>query len=234
MFETPLGPNSELTAHTPVPGAQSDLQPEVINCVQQRTFVQWPREQTDLSKVSIVPVSPNFVRTKTGVEEGEKFNTDMGKLITMWDRMENDEEEWKVEEGVRRGGRRVSKRMSELLDKFEGNVQADKSKTSDVNLSSKIISHTRGRGSDCQSEEKFKSNIPNLKKINVVTKNILECDMTSEVGCDWPAGVTIQNLSTNERRAEGQVDREVEKQVSAVSAVQDKTNYAKSGGIHFE
>ena len=147
-FETPLGPNSELTAHTPVPGAQSDLQPVVINCVQQRTFVQWPREQTDLSKVSIVPVSPNFVRTKTGVEEGEKFNTDMGKLITMWDRMENDEEEWKVEEGVRRGGRRVSKRMSELLDKFDGNVQADKSKTSDVNLTS-----TRTKLRSCEAIE---------------------------------------------------------------------------------
>ena len=118
---------------------------------------------------------------------------------------------------MRRGGRRVSKRMSELLDKFEGNVQADKSKTSDVNLTSKLISHTRGRGADCQSEEKFKSN---LKKNNdVVTKNILKCDMTSEVCCDWPAGVTIENLSTNERRAEGQVDREVEKHVSAFSAV---------------
>ena len=194
-----------MTAHTPVPGAQSDLHPVVINCVKQCTSVRRPEEHADLKKVTTVPGSPNFILTKTGVEEGESFNTDMTKMITMWDSMEKDEDEWKVEEGVRRGGRRVSRRISELLKMFEGNEQTDVSKTStDVIHIQNLISHTRGRGSGYEGL----INISNLKKIDVVTEKIPSCDMTGEVDCDWPTGITIENLSTNERLAGEQVDRE--------------------------
>ena len=41
-------------------------------------------------------------------------------MIRIWENLENDESEWRVEGGLRRGGRRVSRRISELLGKFEG------------------------------------------------------------------------------------------------------------------
>ena len=49
----------------------------------------------------------------------ERF-CDIGKMICRWEEMEGNDQEWKVEEGVRRRGRRVSRRISELLGKFEG------------------------------------------------------------------------------------------------------------------
>ena len=41
-------------------------------------------------------------------------------MIKQWEQLEKDDSEWKVEEGVRRGGRKLSKRMSELLGIFGG------------------------------------------------------------------------------------------------------------------
>ena len=49
----------------------------------------------------------------------ERF-CDVGTLIKEWEEMEHDQKEWEVVEGIRRGGRRVSKRMGELLGRFEG------------------------------------------------------------------------------------------------------------------
>ena len=39
-------------------------------------------------------------------------------MVTRWERLEQDDSEWKVEEGIRRGGRKLSRRMSELLGIF--------------------------------------------------------------------------------------------------------------------
>ena len=44
--------------------------------------------------------------------EVEEFSPDMEEMIKTWESIEHDEEEWKVEEGVRRNGRRVSRRIS--------------------------------------------------------------------------------------------------------------------------
>ena len=45
---------------------------------------------------------------------------DIGTMVSQWEEMEGNVLEWKVEEGERRGGRKVRWRISELLWKFEG------------------------------------------------------------------------------------------------------------------
>ena len=135
-------------AHTPVPGPQADPQKLVINCVQDCTTVQWREEQADLRKVTIVPRSPDGDVSATRIDE-EEFSTDTRKLIETWNKMEEDESEWKVEEGFRRGGRRVSRRISELLTKFEGEICSEQIESpADVNPVQRniLISHTEGRG----------------------------------------------------------------------------------------
>ena len=47
----------------------------------------------------------------------ERFS-DIGEMITQWERIEQDDDAWMVEEGLRRGGRKLSRRMSELLGIF--------------------------------------------------------------------------------------------------------------------
>ena len=46
--------------------------------------------------------------------------TNIETMIAKWEAMENDANEWKVEDGVRRGGGKLSKRISELLGRYEG------------------------------------------------------------------------------------------------------------------
>ena len=52
------------------------------------------------------------------VEGKEERYCEIGQMITQWERLENDDSEWMVEEGLRRGGRKLSKRISELLGIF--------------------------------------------------------------------------------------------------------------------
>ena len=47
----------------------------------------------------------------------ERF-VDVHSLVREWEELENCKEECEVKGGMRRGGRRVSKKMSELLGRF--------------------------------------------------------------------------------------------------------------------
>ena len=51
-----------------------------------------------------------------GVEE--RFR-DVKTMVEEWDSIENDESEWLPVEGVRRGGRKLSRRISELMRSFQ-------------------------------------------------------------------------------------------------------------------
>jgi hypothetical protein len=84
------------------------------------TSVQPPDTIADLEKVPVKSASPNLDRTPGMVDGEEERFCDIGQMIKQWEKVENDDSEWKVEEGVRRGGRKLSKRMSELLGIFGG------------------------------------------------------------------------------------------------------------------
>jgi hypothetical protein len=108
-----LGP-----AHTAYLGAQAEQSKSVINCALLSTGVQQPDDSADLRKVMRESASPNLDRTP-GVVDGrvERFG-DISVMVTKWERLEQDDNEWKAEEGMRRGNRKLSRRMSELLGIF--------------------------------------------------------------------------------------------------------------------
>jgi hypothetical protein len=194
-----LQTTGDQTAHTPVPGTQIDLQNVRINCIQCTHTVQCQQECTDPEKVKSVLASTvtGNAQSMTGLEED--FSTNIDDIRQIWDRLENDEDEWKVEEGWRRGGRKVSRRMSELIDRFEGEEYRDQPNLTvgDNSVSEQtLISHTMGRGADIHQ---------NLKRNNVVRSRILVSEDMNSERCDWPTDINIQLISTNERQARSQV-----------------------------
>ena len=106
--------------HTPTLGPRTDQAVPVICCVQPCTLVQPIKISEDLIKVEYESGSPESDRGGEGGEMEFVGLTNIETMIAKWEAMENDANEWKVEEGVRRGGRKLSKRISELLGRYEG------------------------------------------------------------------------------------------------------------------
>ena len=82
------------------------------------TGVQPTEETEDLRKVKLDSASRNLERTPVMVGGKLERFRDIGNMITTWDVLEQDDKEWMVEEGVRRGGRKISRRMSKLIGIF--------------------------------------------------------------------------------------------------------------------
>ena len=174
-----LQATDDQTAYTPVPGAQIEPTRLGMNCVQCTQTVH----------------TVQCTHAMTGLEE-EDFSTNIDDLIQTWDRMEEDVDEWKVEGGVRRGGRKVSRRMSELISRFGGTEDIEE-KSNHLGTEfpvEDLILHTKGRGADSKSIVK-----DIVQSINLVS------EVTSLERRDWPASNTIQLLPANERQARSDI-----------------------------
>ena len=77
-------------------------------------YVQHSGCTVDLEKDDGGPGSQYLERTPSMVNGVHERFVDVHSLVREWEELENCKEEWEVNEGRRRGGRRVSKRMSEL------------------------------------------------------------------------------------------------------------------------
>jgi hypothetical protein len=110
------------TVHTPYLGTSTHTEQQMhgIYCVKLGTSVQPLDITADLEKVPVNSASRNLDRTPGMVDGREERFCDIGQMIKQWEKLENDDGEWKVEEGVRRGGRKLSKRMSEHLGIYGG------------------------------------------------------------------------------------------------------------------
>ena len=104
--------------HTPSPGPQCKQRITVNDCVLLSTGVQPTEETADLRKVKLDSESTNLERTPVMVEGKLERFKDIGSMITQWEDLEHNDKEWMVEEGVRWGGRKFSRRMSELIGIF--------------------------------------------------------------------------------------------------------------------
>ena len=114
--------------------------------------------------------------------------------------------QWMVEEGMRRGGRKLSKRMSELLGIF-GEGEKDRvvgpntgGTVSEDYLSSfsLISSLSLVKDNTLLSSRKSKT-ISNCNIERVRSKLLFRGDRTLLVGCDWPVDSTSSKLTTNGR-----------------------------------
>ena len=121
----------------------------------------------------------------------ERFHN-IETVIPEWEEIEGDEREWEEVGGIRRGGRRVSKRMSELLDRFEKGRGEEENETQAG--SSAVVKDY----STYNIRENYLSNVsnsyssPSLRKSkhkiidNGVSTNVIQVgNETKSEACDW-------------------------------------------------
>jgi hypothetical protein len=201
-----LGP---APAHTAYLGAQAEQSKSVIYCASLSTGVQQPDDIADLSKVMPESASPNLDRTP-GVVAGrvERFG-DIGMMVTKWERMDQDDNEWKAEEGMRRGNRKLSRRMSELLGIF-----GEGEKVSMVGLESGVtilednsifslptITLALPSKSDIIMSSLSTEKQESIKAYHIGSKMAFRDEKTLSAGCDWPVVLPSNNLTTNRKQA---------------------------------
>ena len=135
----------------------------------------------------------------------------MKSLVGTWEEMEEDESEWVQEGGKRRGGRRISRRISELIMNFEdeGGEDMDRKVESSAKSDSYPIggyvssnTYTQGPGGghgDFQPEQITNVGVKkNLCKSDVVMKRVGDWNMIlKSKACDW---LTNDILSANSSR----------------------------------
>ena len=133
----PLGPNlptiilgTDRTAHAACLGAAESV--ESVQCVcdvqckldcvhsQVSSKVEPVLDTSaDLRKVGMITRKDTLEKSPSLVEGlVERFQS-AEALLPEWDKLEGNESEWEEVGGMRRGGRKVSRRMSELLGRFE-------------------------------------------------------------------------------------------------------------------
>jgi hypothetical protein len=143
---------------------------------------------------------------------------DVGTMVRTWEEMEEDISEWRQEGGVRRGGRRISRRISDLLRSFEEKEGEDIDRgveistgqgsnhivrgedISYISFISDITERNFGQGGQGVLPEEQISNV-SLKLQNndsdVERKQVDNCNIMKSKDCDWQ---THDILSTNSVR----------------------------------
>ena len=125
--------------------------------------------------------------------EEENFK-DVRTMIDEWNNMEHNEMEWLPVEGVRRGGRKMSRRISDLMRSFQEGGGGDDNGTDRVD----------DRGLDSlkptfnQNSEKV---IPVRKKIKIIARNVtskpIGQGVCAVVSCDWSSN---EHFATNQKK----------------------------------
>ena len=176
------------------------------DCVLLSTGAQPSEETADLRKVMLDSASTNLERTPVMVEGKLERFRDIGSMITKWEKLKQDDKEWMVEEGVRRGGRKLSRRMSELIGIFgeenasvvgltsDGIFREDNNLFSLTSISVSLSPSSNILPKSSKKTEKLSS----IEYNRVRSKSLFIDEKTLTAGCDWPVGITSNNLPTNE------------------------------------
>ena len=143
----------------------------------------------------------------------ERFHS-IETVIPKWEEIEKDEKEWEECGGIRRGGRKVSKRMSELLDRFEKGMGEEEKEiqamSSDV-VRNSSFSKMRGRGDIFLSEGSKSDSNPNQSLDNDVSTNVVQLvDSKRSKACDWSTRYVTINFVANGKPAVKKRPREQE------------------------
>ena len=126
-------------------------------------------------------------------------------MVEEWDDLENDVKEWLPVEGRRRGGRRLSRRISELLRSFqeEEGVVIDRQSDRDTdNFNSKFNSFN-----SVKSNSEAKSTRRKVK----VTKYV-RSDAHAREGRDWlQRNIVLANQRADKRKHAGDGEQQTKK-----------------------
>ena len=202
----------------------------VIDEMHAPPLVPIPAPDAETGDGALTPL-PGPRVTHTGTEM-ERFR-DVGEMVKEWEEMEGDIQEWEVVGGVRRGGRRVSKRISELLEIFNPDGGARGGHASSLEFGcAKNIPEPKVSSFNRQGRE-LKSTIRGYQR-NIVTgstegastsksRKVYKLSKTPKTSnnfngaklfmCkerDWSIQNGKQDLTTNERRGFEKRDRESE------------------------
>ena len=165
--------------------------------------VQYTGCTIDLQEVDGGPVLQCLERTPSMVHGVHERFRDVRAMVKEWEWVENCKEEWEVKEGRRRGGRRISKRMSELLGRFGEENEQKSFNLNDVNPDEKSTnSKVNARGPAGRDPAEFTASF------GTATMKIMKCEFTDIVteqktssgpteGCDWLAGLPSPELTAN-------------------------------------
>ena len=140
---------------------------------------------------------------------------DVGAMVKTWEEMEGDINEWRQEGGVRRGGRRISRRISDLLRSFEEKEGEDIDRRveistgpesnpivrgEDISFISDISERNFGQGGQGVLPQEQFSNVGIKLQNNesdVDVKQVGNWNMKKSKACDW---LTHEILTANSVR----------------------------------
>ena len=165
--------------------------------------VQYTECTVDLQEVDGGPVLQGLERTPSMVHGVHERFRDVRAMVKEWELVENCKEEWEVKEGRRRGGRRISKRMSELLGIFGDEEEQNNLSFLNVNPDDNVtISKFTARGLAGRDPADFTASFGTETRTNakyelndVVTEQKTLCGPTE--GCDWLASLPSQLLTAS-------------------------------------
>ena len=187
------------------------------------------KDVTDLEKVSYR--SKDCTQEKSPSLVGgiiERFHS-IETVIPKWEEMEKDEKEWEEVGGRRRGGRKVSKRMSELLDRFEkgGRGEEENIAKSSEFVRTSSASGIMGKGDisiSGGSTLKLKTRLLPYEnqslsiENNDITKVVQVENRTRSKACDWSTEYKTSNSVANGKPAWRKRQREEESETSEVES----------------
>ena len=182
-YRTDVGPGSDniWAEHTLIVGPETNLMQPLAGNVQSEHTV---KNIADLRKVSEYPNSTNFDKSPSmvnGMKEGFK---DVRSMVGVWEDMDGDEGEWLQVGERRRGGRRISRRISELIMNFqeEGGPETDRKEMMEQNLDGYCIT----LNNDTQEVSRMWAGCGGLLGVQDTVSNTNANVKTifSECGCD--------------------------------------------------
>ena len=127
----------------------------------------------------------------------ERFG-EVKEMVGLWEGMENDDDEWLPKEGRRRGGRRISRRISELIENFqtEGGMDKQTEEQSGLERFGNVTFSSLSLTANHTHSQISKINkVRNSNRKYVVKQSDGNCASVKK-GCDWS---TTNILSTNRR-----------------------------------
>ena len=152
-----------------------------------------------MSRVSDNVYKNSYELSPIMVHGSKEVFRDVGAMVKTWEEMEEDISEWRQEGGVRRGGRRISRRISELLRSFEEKEGEDIVRR--VEISTGAESNHIVQGEDIviypdimerNFEEMGQGVLPEEQNSNmqinnsdVDVKQVGSCDTEKSKECDW-------------------------------------------------
>ena len=164
-----------------------------------------------MSRVSDNVYKNSYELSPIMVHGSKEVFRDVGAMVKTWEEMEEDISEWRQEGGVRRGGRRISRRISELLRSFEEKEGEDIVRGVEISTGTESNHIVRGEDivfysdiTERNCEEGGQGVLPEEQNSNmqnnysdVDVKQVGNCNMEKSKDCDW---LTHEILSANSVR----------------------------------